>query len=170
MYVTPVFPHAPVELLGQVLERDLPLEVAPPLHGGEPPPGVRRGGGERGGDGHLRLGAHADVDLLDAHDWLVQVVVHRQLEALARLQVVEVVERLRVQQHAQTVGLANLAAAGDVLNKHKKSDCDNGPVESIIRFTLFPLNSFVQKGRWLRDSLKLTWGLIMAQMPTSVPK
>ena len=45
---------------------------------------------------------------LDAHDGLVEVVVHRQLEALARLQVVRVVERLGVQQHVQPVGLANL--------------------------------------------------------------
>ena len=49
-----------------------------------------------------------NVESLDAHDGLVEVVVHRQLEALARLQVVRVVERLGVQQHVQPVGLANL--------------------------------------------------------------
>ncbi len=32
------------------------------------------------------------------------------------------------------------------------------------------LNSLVQKGKWLSESLKLSWGLMMAQMPTSVPK
>ena len=49
-----------------------------------------------------------NVESLDAHDGLVEVVVHRQLEALARLQVVRVVERLGVQQHVQPVGLAHL--------------------------------------------------------------
>ncbi len=36
--------------------------------------------------------------------------MHRDLEPLARLQVERVVERLRVQQHAQAVGLAHLHA------------------------------------------------------------
>ncbi len=96
--------------------------------------------------------------------------MHRQLEALARLQVVEVVERLRVQEDAQAVGLANLAAAGDVLTRETCADKFQLNINVDLDLTLFPLKSFVQKGSLLRDSLKLTWGLMMAQIPTSVPK
>ena len=50
----------------------------------------------------------ASFSSLDAHDGLVEVVVHRQLEALPRLQVVRVVERLGVEQHAEAVCLPHL--------------------------------------------------------------
>ena len=47
---------------------------------------------------------------LNGHDWLVQVVMHRELEALASLEVIGVVEGFRVEQNAQTVGFSNLAS------------------------------------------------------------
>ena len=60
---------------------------------------------------------------LDAHDGLVEVVVHRQLEALARLQVVRVVERLGVQEHVQPVGLANLCKETTTRNINQQDAC-----------------------------------------------
>ncbi len=75
------------------------------------------GGHERGRDGDLEDGTGGDVELLDGHDGLVEVVVHRDLEALARHQVERVVERLRVQEHTQPVRLANLNHTCSTLNR-----------------------------------------------------
>lgn len=71
-------------------------------------PGGLRGGVEDGRDGDLGLEAGRDVHLLDGHEGLVEVVLHRDLEPLGGVVVVRVVVRLRVQQKGQTVRLANL--------------------------------------------------------------
>ena len=42
--------------------------------------GYLAGAGEGGGDGHLHQGPGRHVQLLDRHDGLVQVVVHRHLQ------------------------------------------------------------------------------------------
>ena len=42
------------------------------------------GAGEGGGDGHLHQGPGRHVQLLDRHDGLVQVVVHRHLRSVCQ--------------------------------------------------------------------------------------
>ena len=76
----------PVHAVGEVLEHDLSVGVAASLPGGEPGLGGLGGGVEGGGHRDLGLEPGADVDLVDLHERLVQVVLHRHLEPLAGLQ------------------------------------------------------------------------------------
>ena len=81
-------PHCgpPVHAVGEVLEHDLSVGVAASLPGGEPGLGGLGGGVEGGRHRDLGLEPGADVDLVDLHQRLVQVVLHRHLEPLAGLQ------------------------------------------------------------------------------------
>ena len=121
-----------IEIGGQIFERHLPLHVAAAVLGAEPLDGLGCCGHERWSNRYLEHAPRADVQLLDAHNGLVQVVVDGDFEALAGLQVKRVVERLGVEEHAEAVGLADLGAL------------DDGPV--VLAEDLLPVGHTVQIG------------------------
>ena len=69
-----------------MLEHNLSVRVAASLLRCEPLSRGLGGGEQCGGHCYLSLEARADVNLVDLHQRLVQVVLHRHLEAFTRLQ------------------------------------------------------------------------------------
>ena len=76
LYVVQVLP---VECLGEVLEVELAVEVAPSVEGLEAVPGLLGGDAEDGRDRELRDEARAQVDVGQRHDRLVARGVDRHL-------------------------------------------------------------------------------------------
>ena len=69
----------PVECLGEVLEVELAIEVAPAVEGLESVPGLLGGDAQDGRDRELRDEARAQVDVGQRHDRLVARRVDRHL-------------------------------------------------------------------------------------------
>jgi hypothetical protein len=65
----------------------------------------------------LKHGPRRDVQLLDAHDWLIQMVVDCYLEAFSSFQVKSVVKGFSIKKNAQTIGLCDENSENDRPNK-----------------------------------------------------
>lgn len=59
---------------------------------------------------NLRFGSDRNVNLLNGHYRLIQMVMDREFEALAGLQMVGIIKSLGVQKDAKAVGFSHLTS------------------------------------------------------------
>ena len=82
---------------------------------------------------YLKHGSWRYVQLFDAHDRLIQMMMHRNFEPLTGFQMKSIIESFCIQKHAQSIGFSDLRPFPDIPIVFAKNFL---PIRNLVQLTI----------------------------------